>query len=252
MDCNDGLATMVVMMVMVIWPAQEVAPWSHLVAQFVSLGICDGTNEFIANPCHPLRPPCSCSPACLSEFLQSGRCSGRKEAGERAVSVQPGGCFTGDDWLGVKLDQDVTRCYADINAVSSSVSRDGPEYHPGLAVCLLVALSARIMKFHRAYRHIVWAVRHKQLLPQHMPAYLLELLGLSRTEKPLPGWFPEVPGHLQQNGTSRYIAVTAGTTPRFDGIKSFGTSWAPKWVGKQTVYPMAVLSLVTAECDKLS
>lgn len=44
-------------------PAQEIAPWSHLVAQFVSLGTCDGTNEFIANPCYPLRPPDQTPPA---------------------------------------------------------------------------------------------------------------------------------------------------------------------------------------------
>lgn len=60
-----------------------------------------------------------------------------------------------------------------------------------------------------------------------------ELLGLSRAKEPLPDWFPEVSGHIQQNGTSRYMVVTAGTTPRFDGIKSFGTSWAPRWVEEQ-------------------
>ncbi|KAK1773469.1 hypothetical protein QBC45DRAFT_80224 [Copromyces sp. CBS 386.78] len=109
---------------------------------------------------------------------------------------------------------------------------------------------ARIIKFRRAYRHSISAVRHKHLLPQHMPG-THELLGLSRTDKPLPGWFPEVPGHLPPDGTSRYTAATAGTTPRFDGIKSFGTSWASRWVGKQTVHPMAVWSLVTTECDKL-
>ena len=45
------------------------------------------------------------------------------------VSVQPGGCFTGDDWLvplpspeGVKPDQDVTRLYAQVNASGLSLS----------------------------------------------------------------------------------------------------------------------------------
>ncbi|EGO59856.1 hypothetical protein NEUTE1DRAFT_100002 [Neurospora tetrasperma FGSC 2508] len=263
-------------------PAQEIAPWSHPVAQFVSLGTCDGTNEFIANPCYPLRPPDQTPPArdvwgasvtrwpfrppACSEFrdwlrhqVQSGRCS-------KTVSVQPGGCCTGDDWLihqfsspeGVKLDQDglPSACLLPLARLRFDTSASAPVrlhqnpgpfspstmvgFYGGSSPPLTMAdmHGAQIMKFHRAYRHTVSAVRHEQSLPQHMPG-THELLGLSRTEKPLPGWFPEVPGHLQQTGTSRYIAVTAGTRPRFDGIKSFGITWVPNGLGKTDSHPMA-------------
>ncbi|KHE84912.1 hypothetical protein GE21DRAFT_1308175 [Neurospora crassa] len=257
-------------------PAQEIAPWSHPVAQFVSLGTCDGTNEFIANPCYPLRPPDQTPPAC-SEFrdwlrhqVQSGRCSKSKEAGERKVSVQPGGCFTGDDWLihqfsspeGVKLDQDglpfacllpLARLRFDTSASAPVRLHQNPGPFPPSAMVSFYGGSSppltmadmhgdQIMKFHRAYRHTVSAVRHEQPLPHATHA---------RTEKPLPGWFPEVPGHLQQNGTSRDIAVTAGTRPRFDGIKSFGITWVPNGLGKTDSHPIAVSSLVAANCDKL-
>ncbi|KAL0471493.1 hypothetical protein QR685DRAFT_585136 [Neurospora intermedia] len=243
-----------------IFPAQEIAPWSHRVAQFVSLGTCDGTDEFIANPCYPLRPPdSSCSPPACSKFRDWLR---------HQVSVQPGGCFTGDDWLihqfsspeGVKLDQDAlpSTCLLPLARLRFDTSASAPvrlhqnsgPFSPSTMVGFYGSSSppltmadmhgARIMKFHRAYRHTVSAVRHEQSLPQHMPG-THELLGLSRTEKPLPGWFLEVPGHLQQNGTSRYIAVTAGTRPRFGGIKSFGTTWVPNGLAKTGSLPNGCL-----------
>ncbi|KAK3485919.1 uncharacterized protein B0T23DRAFT_408006 [Neurospora hispaniola] len=266
-------------------PAQEIAPWSHPVAQFVSLGTCDGTNEFIANPCYPLRllpVPNSVTGSDTRYSLVAAREVKKQERDlypardiDRIqsafaaalfiktpdnplmlsqVSVQPGGCFTGDDWLihqfsspeGVKLDQDglSSACLLPLARLRFDTSASAPVrlhqnpgpfspstmvgFYGGSSPPLTMAdmHGAQIMKFHRAYRHTVSAVRHEQSLPQHMP------------EKPLPGWFPEVPGHLQQNGTSRYIAVTAGTRPRFDGIKFFGTTWVPN-------------GLVVANRDKL-
>ncbi|KAK3491732.1 hypothetical protein B0T13DRAFT_490395 [Neurospora crassa] len=225
---------------------------SLLLDLFVSLGTCDGTNEFIANPCYPLRPPDQTPPArdvwgaSVTRWpFRPPACSEFRDWLRHQVSVQPGGCFTGDDWMihqfpspeGVKLDQDglpsacllpLARLRFDTSASAPVRLRQNPgpfspsamvSFYGGSSPPLTMAgmHGAQIMKFHRAYRHTVSAVRHEQSLPQHMPG-THELLGSSRTEKPLPGWFPEVPGHLQQNGTSRYIAVTAGTRPRFDGI----------------------------------